>query len=843
MPLSTGEKLGPYEIVCLLGKGGMGEVYKARDPRLNRDVAIKRSASEFTERFRREAHAIASLNHPNICQVFDVGPDYLVMELIDGTVLRGPRPLAEALEYARQLLDALDAAHRKKLVHRDLKPANVMVTAYGIKLLDFGLAKQTALSADSDETLTQSLTVPGQMAGTLPYMSPEQLHGKEADARSDIFAFGCLLYEIISGKRPFGGATAAATIAAVLDSNPPALDLPPSIDRVLRRCLAKDPDDRFQSVRDLSFALGAPATQSTSIQNRQPVSWHWPAVTLLCFAAAVAGWWPSRQSTSPAPGVKFDVLPPEGQQFSSIADGGGATISPDGHTLAFVASAGQSSAMLYVRRIDSLQPRLVPGTEGAARPFWSPDSQSIAFVAQGKLKHAEVDSGAIVTLCEADGARGGAWSRDGTILFGSVNGRGIRSVPASGGAAREITRVDTSAGEFDHYYPQFLPDGRTFLYLVRSRQPARAGTYVGSLNGAPPQLLLAGEYRAVYDAASRNLLHMPESGKLMASRIEGNPPRLIGNPVLLAEQVGTGFGNGFTNVSVSDGGVLLYGRSPGMDRMRFAWRDRAGKLLATVGEPVDNTGMFRLSPDGASVAYSSDFAASDIWLLDLSRGTNARVTFSGAQKTCWSPDGKYVYYRTKQGIYRTAVNGAQQEEPVVAGSKDDFPQSVSPDGKYLLFGAQDINLVELRPGARPVPYLATAHQEWAARHSPNGQWVAYFSDDTGRAEVYVTEFPVPRSKRVISAAGGKFPFWRADGKELYWVDPDNRLVAASVDSAGQEFRTGRAEILFRLPITEGFTDYQPSTDGRRFLVREPQSGQRPDRPLAVHWDWAKGLKH
>ena len=848
MPLSAGDKLGPYEILSPIGAGGMGEVYKARDTRLDRTVAIKvlpehiAKRDDLRQRFEREARAVASLNHPHICVLHDIGPGYMVMEFMEGETLaqrieKGAIPLDRALKHAIQIAGALDRAHRAGVTHRDVKPQNIILTRDGVKVLDFGLAKTTATIGPSDATLTKVLTTEGTVMGTPQYMSPEQFEGKEADARADIWAFGAVLYEMVTGQKAFQGKSYASLVGAILSADPAPMAVKPFtpswLERLIRRCLNKDPERRYQSMRDVLLDLESPPTESAKFQNSR---WPW-AVAALCLAlasVAVSAW--VRKPSQPPEPAKFDVNRPEGSRFGGIENAGGSAISPDGRTLAFVAGNSKGVSLLHLRPLGSLEALALPGTDDAARPFWSPDSKSLAFVAAGKLKRIDVGGGSPIALCDARFPRGGTWSDDGVILFGD-QATGLQRISASGGTASPVTQLDREAGESAHYYPQFLPGGKKFLYLARHAESEKMAVFLGSLDGKRATRILLTEHKAVYDAGAGRLLYIQGNGSLMARPLELNPPRLTGDPVAVTDEVGLSSVNGFADFSVSGNGTLFYGRARNTEKKRFGWRDRAGKLLETIGQPVVNAGQFRMSPDGSRVAYDAGASRHDVWVLEIASGLSTRISFTNGRGPQWSPDGKHLYYLNAGGIHRKPADGSGEEELVRKGATADVPQSVSPDGQYLLFGGGDIMTLPLTGERKPEPYVQTKYVELNPSFSPDGRWVAYRSDESGRQEIYVQGFPERRGKWLVSSAGGFNPYWRADGKELYWGASDNTLMATAVELQGTGIRVGRTETLFRLPGI----GFQPSRDGRRFLVLEPEGGQLPDRPLVVIQNWAANL--
>jgi hypothetical protein len=598
MQLAPGSRLGPYEILAPLGAGGMGEVYRARDPRMGREVAIKLSAERFSDRFEREVRAIAALNHPHICTLHDVGPNYLVMELVEGSALKGPMPAAKAVEYASQILDALDAAHRKGFTHRDLKPANILATKQGIKLLDFGLVKQNAPLAETESTVTEK----GQIVGTLPYMAPEQLQGKEADARSDLFAFGCVLYEMLSGKRAFSGP----------ERDSAELELRPPLGPVIKRCLAQDPDERFQTARDLKYNLRVAMEQPAAAPKPKP--WFWLAMAAALVLGGLAGWVVSRfsQASAEPQAVRLEINPPEGGQ----SDATSLAVSPDSRTLAFVATV-QGKRALWIRPLDASASRLLPGTDGAYYPFWSPDSLSVAYFAANKLWRVELAGGAPFAICDAGLGRG-TWSDDGVIVFSALVG-GLRRVPASGGSPAPLTMV--AHREISHDAPQFLSDGR-FLYWIRGNEQ-NAGTYTSTLDHPAQRIRVIGSpSQAVYAAGHLLWRH---GSTLVAQRFDPDRLKLSGDPQPVANPVSGDPLVGRTNLAAASG-VLLYSS---LDHdSRLTWFDGTGKALGTLGEP-GAFGTFRLSPDTRRAAVTrASGASTDLWIVEIGRNIWSRLAFT-----------------------------------------------------------------------------------------------------------------------------------------------------------------------------------------------------------------------
>jgi len=777
---APGDKLGPYEIVSPIGAGGMGEVYKARDTRLDRIVAVKvlpshiEKREDLRARFEREARAVASLNHPNICTLHDIGPGYMVMEFVDGAMLgeKGAIPLDLALKHALQIADALDRAHRAGVTHRDIKPGNIIVAKDGVKLLDFGLAKATPKPGPTDETLTAALTSEGTILGTPQYMAPEQFEGREADARSDIWAFGAVLHEMITGQKTFTGKNYSGLVGAIL-SNDPATIQPAWLDRVVKRCLQKDPDDRYQSVRDIVLDLQAPPRAETVVAKPSRLPWLVAAAALAIAIAAFVF------RPAPAPGVvtRFDIAPPPGTRIPIATNAAGIAISPDGKTVAFVAEDDKTGPMLYIRRTDSLSAVALTGTEGAGRPFWSPNSKSIAFGAGGKLKRIDLEGGIPIVLCDLPVARGGAWGLDGQIYFADRR-RGIYRVPEAGGSAELVRPVDRAAGIDSYYYPQLLPDAKSLLYHVRNPDVAKSGTYAAPTSGGEMIQVLPSNLNSIYDNETAHMIYVQPGGLLAARRMETNPARLTGNTIIIADGIGGNGVNGYAAFSISNEGTLLYQR--GVTRLRrfLTWRDWDGKVVQRIGNPIEGAMDLRLSPDGsrAAVTIAQGASPADIWIADLSNGQVARLTFDGGFAPAWSADGKHVYYGKPGAIFRKPADGAGEAERVTDFAGMVQMIDVARDGKHLLYGASDIFVVPLSGESKPRLYLKTPFTEGGARFSPDGSLVAYYSEASGRPEVYIQGFPDLRGKWMVSLEGGSSPQWRADGKELLWRGADGSWI-------------------------------------------------------------------
>jgi len=849
-----------------LGAGGMGEVYRARDPRLGREVAIKVSAARFSDRFEREARAIAQLNHSNICQLYDVGPDYLVMEYVEGAPLKGPLPIGKAVEYAGQILDALDAAHRKGITHRDLKPANILVTRSGIKLLDFGLAKNKAAPLEeAGATLTKALTGQGQIVGTLQYMSPEQLQGKEVDARSDLFSFGCVLYELLTGSRAFQGESAAGVIAAILEREPAPLDVTPPLDRVIRTCLAKDPDRRFQSALDLKRALQwstSPGGEALPLPARSR-PWRWIAAAAVATAVALVSLGALTVSyLRQAPPVEeraihLSVNPPEGGQLIFGSNLGGIALSPDGKAAACVASVNGKTG-LWIRPLDGSPARLLPDTEAAAYPFWSPDNKSIAFFTNNKLRRVEITGGAPLPICNVASPRGGAWTSDHRILFGTT-AAGLFQIPDAGGTPSALTILDTARGEAAHRWPQELPGGR-FLYWVQSDKAEIQGVYAASLaKPAEGVRLVPANANGLYasGADGRGCLLWLRGATLIAQDFDLATLKLVGEPHPIADPVTSTWGSTQMNVAASAGGLLLY--SAYNTLAQFASIDRTGKTLRAIGEPGEY-GTFRLSPDGRRIAVMKAQPNGDsIWLLEVVRGVSTPFTSNTSISIfpVWSPDTRTIVfhrYPTKN-LFRKDSGGGAAEQRLTRSPNVQYASDWSGDGRYVLYfevdpGTQrDLWVLPMTPeggvaaDVKPWPYLHTPYNEWLGRFSPedNPGRVAYQSDESGQYEVYIDSFPQPRGGTLISKGGGRYPQWGAGGRELFYVSPDFKLMVVDLKMTGNFLEPSAPRELFPLPAVDtGYSPYD-TLDGQRFLVRAvPEHGA--SQPLTVIVNWPALLK-
>jgi len=863
--LQPGQFLGPYRIDSFVAAGGMGQVYRATDTRLNRAVAIKHCAGPFSERFAQEAKVIASLNHPHICHLYDVGPNYLVMEFVEGTPLRGPLPVKQAVEYAGQILDALDTAHRKGITHRDLKPGNILVTRQGVKLLDFGLAKRSSPLPENDATLTAALTAQGEIAGTLQYMSPEQLQGREADGRSDLFSFGCVLYEMLSGKRTFEGQSAASVIAGILEREPAPLNLAQPLERVIRACLAKDPDHRFQNAldvkRNLAWAIEDPPT-STEPRRRR---WWIGATAAGLVLGALGGVWVVSHLRRPAPEertLRLAIDPPPGGRFIlGGARAGDPAISPDGK-MAVYGAALNGTIGLWIRPLDGTSARWLPGSEDGREPFWSPDSKSIAFVIGSRLRKMNADGSMPVDLGTVRTWRGASWGRDGYILFSQVEVRSapfsvysIYRISESGETPSLLAAPDLSRGEVGYRWPQVLPEGR-FLYSVEAVRPEESGAYAALLSRPGERTkLVTTDSKVMYapGTGGNGYLLWMRGGAIVAQEFDPIKLRVSGEPREVAP-VPSGTMQGELHVTVSGTGLLIYGAFGELTQL--AWWSREGRRLREVGEPMDGIAMFRPAPDERHIAIQRPTGeAHDLWLLDAERGVTTRLTADRTLSTqpVWSPDGRMILF-THLGspvILRKPANGVGDEEVLIQRPTASLPYDWSRDGRWVLvremspdtkYDIWKLPLTadgKMQEGVAPTPYLNTRFNELQARFSPepSPRWVAYVSDESGRGEVYVDAFPEPHGKKRISTFGGQYPKWGADGRELFYVSPENKLMVVSLKFGSDSLEPSPPRELSPLPMraTAAGATYEPSRDGQRFLVLTNPDAAQQSLNVVVNW--------
>jgi serine/threonine protein kinase len=886
MTLQSGKRLGPYEILAPIAAGGMGDVYRAADTRLNRTVAIKVLPEAFADspdrrqRFEREARAISNLTHPHICALYDLGSErdveFLVMEFVEGEPLSerlvaGPLTLDLALRYSIQIADALDHAHRRGIIHRDLKPANIMVTRSSVKLLDFGLAKWNAGSGGTEvvrATPTKTLTGEGTILGTLHYMAPEQLEGRPVDARTDLFAFGAVLYEMLSGRRAFEGDSQASVIAAILRAEPPVLHMlqpamPAALDRLVRKCLSKDPDDRWQTARDVMSELqwiGETATSTTatasttettgSRRGRRQVNWTAAAILLASLATLSLVALATFRSTTDLQPISLDVSLPEGLTLLDPA----LSLSPDGRQLAFVASRAGGTTHLWVRPLESPNARELPETDGASKAFWSPDSRSLAFFSGHRLKKIDPAGGRPRILCEEDGTSG-TWNADGVILF--ETSAGLSRVSATGGAVTSVTRLDSSAGETRHHDPWFLPDSRHFLYSVTSTQADHQGVYVGTLDSSSRQRLFGETSNVVYVPAGYLLFW--SDGELLAQHFNARTFAVSGEAMRIAD-VAAGGVNRITGVfSASANGVIAY--IPAIER-QLGWVDRFGTPLGSIGVPGRDSNP-ALSPDDLRVAvvrYDPATRTRDIWVIDAVSGADARVTWHGGANPVWSPDGRRVVFAsTREGhsaLYQKLTSGEGEQELLLAQSRDIDPADWSHDGRLLFFfSRKSVDDARLRlidvwmlpmDGERTPAWLKKSGPVGdRIQLSPNGRWLAYASAESGTDQVYIQPFPTGAGHWRISPNGGVEPRWRSDGRELFYIAADQHMMAVSIAPDGP-FQAGVPTRLFQThtsPTTRAIVgrQYVVTADGQRFLIN--QLGLQPaESRISVVINWPGGLR-
>jgi serine/threonine protein kinase len=868
MALTSGTKLGPYEIQSPLGAGGMGEVYRARDTRLDRTVAIKilpthlSSNPEAKQRLDREARAISSLNHPNICTLFDVGhqdgTDFLVMEYLDGETLsdrltKGPLALEQVLKYGVEICEGLERAHKTGVIHRDLKPGNIMLTKAGAKLMDFGLAKATTSGAAPASSLTmtlpgpssdQPLTAQGMVVGTFQYMSPEQVEGKEADMRSDIFALGAVLYEMATGKRAFTGKSQASIVAAILASEPQPISSvqpmsPPGLDRVIRSCLAKDPEERLQTAHDVRLQLqwiaeaGSQAGASVPVAARSKKRHRLVlmATLVLAIVAILLAIGYIQRAPTPPRLLRVTILAPEKRSFEPFSF----ALSPDGSKVAFVASNSEQGAQLWVRALSSPSAEPLAGTEDASFPFWSPDSRYIGFFAAGKLKTVEASGGAALTLADAPLGRGGSWGPDGTILFAPAASSAIFRIPASGGIAKEATAVTESTPTLQRW-PSFLPDGRHFLFWAQTVN--NGGLYLGSLDSREATQIVQSPVRAQY--ANGHLAYVRD-GNLMAQELDLRKPGLMGEPVTIAEQVAMD-DRGAAGFSLSADGKLVFIGGGGSAAVLGAY-DSAGKQVTAIDSGTFVTGYF--SPDGKKVAASRNNPGKgmEIMIYDLVRATKTQFTFAQSRDDdpVWSPEGNTIIFDSsrsgKTDLYTRPANGSQAEQLFYHDETDKYPTSWSADGKYVAYeglSGRDIHIwaIPVTGERKPFPVLQEKYATRSPVISPDAKWMAYYSNEYGKWQVYITSFPKPGGKFMVG--DGTNPAWRHDGKELFYVDSSNRIVSVEVTARGDSLELGQPQILKQLPLNSGNV-FHVSGDGQRFLMAVPPQQNASGLNLVVNW--------
>ncbi len=902
MVITVGTRVGPYDIVAPLGAGGMGEVYRARDTRLGRDVAVKILPVAFAadadrlRRFELEARAAAALNHPNILAVFDTGihdgGPYIVSELLEGetvqaclvagrargSVSSGGLPIRKAIDCALQIARGLAAAHDKGIVHRDLKPENLFLTADGrAKILDFGLAK---LTQRDPVGLVASLlptrpaeTELGVVLGTVGYMAPEQVRGLTADYRSDIFAFGAVLYEMVSGRRAFLGETSAETMTAILREEPPELTtvqpaVPPELERIVGRCLEKNPTARFQSTQDLAFALeglssmprsgvSIPMAPAAPRKIREPLAWGLVAVLAVALVGlAIPTVSHLRESSPEQLTMRFDIQTP------LLGDPLSFALSPDGRQLAFVATS-QGAQRLWVRALDQVTSQALQGTEGASYPFWAPDGTAIGFFADGKLKRTNVVGGKPQVLANATSGRGGTWNSDGVIVFApTAQGGGLMRVAATGGTP--VAATELGPGHGSHRWPQFLPDGRRFLFFVGFGRLDTRGTYLGMLDDVLSTKVVETESAAVF--APRAALLFVRQGVLLAQSFDPVRGMVSGVPTPVAQSVDADDGVARGAFATSATGVLAL-RAAAKQRRQLVWFDRTGDVQATVGVPDEN-GLTNpdLAPDGRRVAVHRTIEGEpDVWLIEIGRTVASRFTFSRSVSPLWHPDGRRLAFRhiNADGVFdlfEKQANGAGDEQPLLETTENKVALSWSPDGRVLLYATEtaktgadlwavrfDLSTSSGPSRTAPFPVVQTAFDEAEGQFSPDGKWVAFQSNASGRMEIYLQPFPGPGARIPVSTAGGSQPRWRTDGKELFYVAHDARLMAVPIATGldGQTLEPSAPMPLFSTRLATGANvavgglsrqQYSVARDGRFLMNTAVEEETAPSITVVLNWD-------
>jgi Tol biopolymer transport system component len=869
MTLASGTKLGPYEVVSPLGAGGMGEVYKARDSRLERTVAVKvlpqhlSSSAEVRQRFEREAKTISQLSHSHICALYDVGregeTEYLVMEYLEGETLserlaRGPLPLSQTLRVAVEIADALDKAHRQGIVHRDLKPGNVMLTKAGVKLLDFGLAKAMAPSPTSGATSLPTvmgshdanLTQEGTILGTFQYMAPEQLEGREADGRTDIFALGCVLYEMATGRKAFSGSSQASLISSIMKEEPAPISAvlptsPPALDRVIRKAIAKDPEERWQSAGDLGSELkwiaeggsasGIPAPQVAASTRRRAAAWlPWGAAVVLAAAAFAAGRALTRPPAAAVVRSAIDLAP----QMSLEGTNRSLTLSPDGSTLAIAATGPDGRQLVWVRRLDGFAIQPLAGTDGAMQPFWSPDGRSIGFFADKKLKRVPAAGGAVQTLCDAADGRGASWSASDVIAFAPGPFGGLSKVSASGGTAEPLTKT-TAPGE-THRLPWFLPDGKRLLYLsggLNSDKEGRTAIMLLDLATGKSAAVLHEKSEAMF--VEPGYLVFMRDGNLLAQRVDGTTLKAkaaaapIADGVMFVPLRWTG------NFTISQTGRLVFQSNQAARRSRLTWFDLEGHELGAVGDPAEFI-TISLAPDAKRAvamlrATQGGASKPEIRVYDLERGVGSRFAFGemGNNFPVWSPDGRSIAYEDPGGgVFVKAADGGSEATRVLSATTNIWPLSWTPDGKGLLLriqdaqaGGVDLYSFELGPDSKPKKLVSTDPDWWLSGSiSHDGKWLLYLSNESGRRELYVMPYPGPGEKRQISTAGAESGVWLGDRAIVYVQPPEGKLYAVDVTGADGTLAIGAPRQVFGGRLAPR-GPYAAAPDGKRLLFGVP----------------------
>ena len=877
MPLVSGARLGPYEILAPIGAGGMGEVYRARDTKLKRDVALKVLPEAFANdsgrmmRFQREAEVLASLNHPNIAHIYGVEERALVMELVEGESPKGPLPFEDAWKIAKQIADALEYAHEKGVIHRDLKPANVKVTPEGVvKLLDFGLAKafspelgeaQVEARATDSPTLTIGATVAGVILGTAAYMAPEQAKGKRVDKRADIWSWGVVLYELLTGERMFQGEDAADTLAAVIHKQPDLERVPAKVRLLLGECLRKDPRLRLRDIGDASRLLEEEPTDRQPAPSPSRLGWIVAAaLAIVSVGLGFLGW---RHFREEPPRVVKLFFPLPGRETRQPGNPPATAVSPDGRRIAYQAVV-DGKGVLWVRDLDNLSPQILAAEGASGVPFWAPDSRRLGFFAEGKLKKIDVTGGPAVTIADAQattGGRGpwsGSWNQDDVIVFGRIGSRLFR-VSAVGGSPVPLADLDETRQETAHFAPWFLPDGHHFLYVALSTDAGKIGIYVADLASKTRKQVMIGNGRTIYVAPG--YLLFARDGTLTAQPFDTGRLETTGEPTPIVEQVdvsNAGVGVAVGYFSASQNGVLVYtsGRDD-IGGVQLTWFDRAGKKLGIAGEP-GQLSNFSLSPDETRVAFARrdpQGVRTDLWIRDLARGSESRLT-SGTTSgiggyPVWSYDGTHIFYSSYpfERVYRKAANNTGEEEVVEAAPK--VPEDASRDGRYLFTTTTgntpktglDIWVLPLSGDRKPFPYVQTEFQENQPRLSPDGHWLAYRSNESRRSEIYAVSFPLPGEKWQISTNGGQDPVWSRDGRELYYYSADNKIMAVEIKPSApgrQQSPFGVPKALFEIRKAANDNGFEVTKDGRFLLPALVE--QQTSTPMTVVLNWPELLK-
>jgi eukaryotic-like serine/threonine-protein kinase len=891
-----GQTISHYHILEKLGEGGMGVVYKAEDTKLKRIIALKflppelAASDQDKARFVQEAQAASALNHPNVCTIHDIqehdGQMFIVMEFVDGQTLRerkGAINLAKAIDIGVQVAEGLAAAHEKGIVHRDIKPENIMIRKDGIvQIMDFGLAKLRASRASR-------LTKAGSTVGTAGYMSPEQVQGQETDHRSDIFSLGVLLYELFTGELPFKGVHETALMYEIVNVDPVPMsavkpEIDPELDRIVLECLQKEPDERYNSVKDIAkdlkrfkressrqrmsrvtavrdvYKVPGASAQTPSLpppepapapaKKSRPVLLASTAAFFLLTTALLAFlYW--REPVKEVTPVRFTIPAPERGTFLGQVP----IISPDGLKLVFAARDSSGKSFLWLRPLASLIATPISGTDDAFYPFWSPDSRYIGFFQNGKLRKIEASGGPVQSLADAPVGRGGTWGSAGMIVFAPNFGGGLQQVSDAGGTPTQTTVLDTTRREDSHRWPSFLPDGRHFVYLRRSSEDEKTGVYIGSLDSKESSILLPIKSNAIYASPGFLLFVMERS--LMAQPFDASKGTLSGQAFPITEDVAFDQTYSFGLFSASSTGVLALGMGSGSTSNRqLVWFDRSGKRLEKAGTP-GSVFDFCLSPDEKRVVFrriDPQTRNNDLWILDLQRQTESRFTFSSAvdDDPIWSSDGSKVYFDSNPegvaNLYQKIGTGAGNEEVLFKDGLGKYPMDCSPDGRYILFQhegrttKEDLWLLPTVGERKPFPYVQSAASEYSGHFSPDGRWIAYSSDESGKFEVYVQAFPLTQGKWQVSISGGAAPLWSKDGKELFYLAPDKKLMVVSVTGRGTSFEQGIPKPLFDtdVDVYSAAARYQVSRDGKRFLINTPVEGTSL-KPIMLALNWAQGI--